>query len=256
MVFLMNLKKNDKIILIVGVAILIIAGIGIAVYTSPDTDELKVGDTEPDYYSYSYNWIKNTAENTLNDKVYVEKSSTYNDNLAINSPIGSVITNIIIEIIWEDDYTYGILKSRGEDTLSITMTDEKGITITESATGGENITFQFRSINDVPSSDSILAEDKTDAINILEGMIEGENKANFDIEATVETGERLLRPLKFFRDKGNDFQIKVKYDYYIYELEEPIKDLDDENKTTNNNDGTNIGLGDFYKNLCYGRSMI
>jgi hypothetical protein len=88
-------------------------------------------------------------------------------------------------------------------------------------------------------------------------MIEGENSANFDIEATVETGERLFRPLRFLRDQGNDFQIQVKYDYYIYELEEPIEDLDDdENKTTNNGDVTNTGLGDFYKNLCYGRSMI
>ena len=253
----MNLKKNDKIILIAGVAILIIAGIGIAVYTSPDTDELKVGDTEPDYYSYSYNWIKNTAENTMNDNIYVEKSSIYNGNLAINSPSGSVITNVIIEIIWEDDYTHGILRSRGEDTLTLKITDEKGISSTESGTGGENITFQFRSINDVPSSDSILAEDKADAINILEGMIEGENSANFDIEATVETGERLFRPIRFLRDQGNDFQIQVKYDYYIYELEEPIEDLDDdENKTTNNGDVTNTGLGDFYKNLCYGRSMI
>ena len=83
---------------------------------------MKVGDTEPDYYSYSYNWIKNTAENTLNDNIYVEKSSIYNGNLAINSPSGSVITNVIIEIIWEDDYTHGILRSRGEDTLTLTIT--------------------------------------------------------------------------------------------------------------------------------------
>jgi hypothetical protein len=63
--------------------------------------------------------------------------------------------------------------------------------------------------------------------------------------------------LKFLRDKGNDFQIKTRYTYYFYELEEPIDDNDDdEDKTTNNDDGSNIGVGDFYKNLCYGRSMI
>jgi len=253
----MNLKKNDKIILIAGVAILIIAGIGIAVYTSPDTEEIKVGDTEPDYYSFSYSWIKNSADNIIDDNIYVEKSSTYNDDLTINSPTGSVITYIAIEFIWEDDYTYGIFRKKGEDTLTVTVNDGKGVSTTESATNGENLTFQFNSINDVPSSDSILAEDKTDAMNILNGMIAGENGANFDIEVNVETGERLFRPLKFLRDKGNDFQIKVNYDYYLYELEEPIDDLnDDEDKTTNNDNGSNIGLGDFYKNLCYGRSMI
>ena len=51
----MNLKKNDKLILIIGVVILIIAGIGIAIYTSPDTNEIKAGNTEPEYISYNYN---------------------------------------------------------------------------------------------------------------------------------------------------------------------------------------------------------
>ncbi|MCJ2513281.1 MAG: hypothetical protein LN408_02405 [Candidatus Thermoplasmatota archaeon] len=253
----MNLKKNDKIILTVGVAILIIAGIGIAVYTSPDTDEIKAGDTEPDYLSFSYNWMRQTTDNIVGNDIYVEKSSTYNDNLAINSPTGSVMTSIEIQIIWEDDYTYGILRTKGEDTLTVTITDENGVSKTESGTGGNNITLQFNNINDIPSPDSILAEDTTDAMNILEGMISGENNANFDIEVNVETGERLFRPLKFLRDKGNDFQINAKYTYYFYELDEPIDDNDDdEDKTTNNDDGSNIGVGDFYKNLCYGRSMI
>jgi hypothetical protein len=93
-------------------------------------------------------------------------------------------------------------------------------------------------------------------MNILDGMISGENTASFNIEANVETGERLIRLLKFIRDKGNDFQIKLKYNYYIYDIEDHIDDFDDDNKTTANDNGYNIGLGDFYKNLCYGRSMI
>jgi len=253
----MNLKKNDKIILIAGVAILIIAGIGIAMYTSPNSDELDIGDTEPDYYSYTYNWIKNPADIMIDDSIYVEKSSAYNGDITVNSPSGSVITDVIIEIIWEDDYTHGLLRTRGEDTLSITITNENGGSKTDSKTGGENLTFQFNSINDMPTPDSILAEDKIDAMNILDGMISGENSVYFNIEAIVETGERLFRPLRFIRDKGNDFQIRVKYNYYIYELEDPIDDFeDDDNITTGNDSEFNIGLGDFYKNLCYGRSMI
>ena len=249
----MDLKKNDKIILVVGVAILIVAGIGIAVYTSPDTDEIKAGNTEPDYLSYNYNWMKDSTENFIGGDIYVEKSSTYNDNIEINSQEGSVLTSVEFEIIWEDDYTHGILRSRGEDTLTVKISDEKGESKTESGIGGMNLTFQFNNINDIPTSDSILAEDKTDAINILEGMISGENNANFGIEVNVETGERLFRPLRFLRDQGNDFQIKVKYNYYYYEIEEPMED--DDNIETGD-DVTNTGLGDFYKNLCYGRSMI
>jgi hypothetical protein len=258
----MNLKKNDKIILIAGVLILIIAGIGIAVYTSPDTDEIKAGDTQPDYLSYSYNWIRNSAEETLEDDFYVEKRSTYSDSFNIDSSKGSskgsVLTNIEIQIIWEDDNTYGLFRKKGEDTLTVIMTTENGESDTQSSTGGENITFQFNNINDIPSSDSILAEDLTDAVEILEGTIIDQNSINFNFEVDIETGERLFRPLQFLRDNGNEFQIKAKYTYYVYELEEPIDNTEDEDKTTNNDDWTesNIGLGDFYINLCYGRSMI
>ena len=121
----MDLKKNDKIILVVGVAILIVAGIGIAVYTSPDTDEIKAGNTEPDYLSYNYNWMKDSTENFIGGDIYVEKSSTYNDNIEINSQEGSVLTSVEFEIIWEDDYTHGILRSRGEDTLTVKISAPK-----------------------------------------------------------------------------------------------------------------------------------
>ncbi len=88
-------------------------------------------------------------------------------------------------------------------------------------------------------------------------MIDGENKANFDIEVDVDTGERIIRFLRFLRDKGNDLQIKATCTYYFYEFEEPVYDYEeDEDKPTGNNDDFNIGLGDFYINLCYGRSMI
>ena len=253
----MNLKKNDKIILIAGVAILIIAGIGIAVYTSPDTDEIKAGDTQPDYMSYSYNWIRENGEKTIGNDLYVDKKSTYTDSFSVDSSDGSVLTNVEIQIIWEDDYTHGLLRKRGEDTLTVTISDENGQSETMSGTGGENITFQFNNINDIPSSDSILAENKDNANDIIEGMIMGENSASFNIDVDVETGERIFRLLKFIRDGGNDFEIKVKYTFYSYDIEDPVVDEDDEDEDKNTGgDGSNLGLGDFYKNLCYGRSMI
>jgi hypothetical protein len=251
----MNLNKNDKIILIAGITILIIAGVGIALYTSPDEEGVKVLDTEQKYYNY--NWMKDIKDEIIEDNIYVEKSSTYkNNDLSIDSPPSSVITNIEIQIIWEDDYTYGIFRTRGEDTLTVTITDEKGESKTESATSGENLTFQFNSNYKVPISDSIPADNKLDAETNLENLFKDQNIFDFDIEVNVETGERLFRPLKFLRDQGNDFQIKAKYTYYYFDIEEQIEDNEnDENKTTND-DGSNIGIGNFYKNLCYGKSMI
>jgi flagellar basal body-associated protein FliL len=51
----MKLKKNDKIILIVGVVILIAAGAGIALYTIEDSDDT---DVKEDSNLFSYTWIK------------------------------------------------------------------------------------------------------------------------------------------------------------------------------------------------------
>lgn len=257
----MNLKKNDKIILIAGVAILIIAGIGIAVYTSPDIDENNAGNTQPDYISYPISWYKHSGNMMFDDNLYVEKKSTYSDSFTIDSSKdnkGSVLTNIEIQIIWEDDHTYGILRTKGEDTLTVTVTDENGQSETMSGKPADNITFQINNINDVPRSDSIFAEDKENATEIIEGMIYGKNTANFKIDVEVDTGERFIRLIKYIRDKGNDFEIKVLYTYYSYEIENPTNDNNDmdENKDTGDDGGSNIGLGDFYKNLCYGRSMI
>ena len=46
--------------------------------------------------------------------------------------------------------------------------------------------------------------------------------------------------------------------YYEYEIEEPMNDNnnDDDEDITTNDDGSNIGLGEFYRNLCYGKAMI
>jgi hypothetical protein len=250
----MNLNKNDKIILIAGVAILIIAGIGIAVYTSPDEEGVKVLDTEQDYFNYY--WMKDIKDEIIEEKIYVEKSSTYNNDFSVDSPSSSVITEIEIQIIWDDDYTYGFFRTKGEDTLTATITDNKGESKTFSATSGENLTFKFNSDYKVPIADLIPADDESDARTNLENLFKGQNVFDFDIEVNVETGERLFRPLRFLRDRGNDFKIKAKYTYYYFDIENPIDNNENNENNTTSDDGSNITLGDFYKNLCYGRSMI
>jgi len=112
-------------------------------------------------------------------------------------------------------------------------------------------------LNDIPSSDYVLAEDMTDAESIIDGMFSGENAASFNAEVSVETGERILRPLKFLKDQGNEFELKAKYTYYIYMVEEPEENNEDDEDINTGYDGEyNTSLGEFYKNLCYGRGMI
>ncbi|MEA3457755.1 MAG: hypothetical protein U9R21_03665 [Candidatus Thermoplasmatota archaeon] len=251
----MDLKKNDKMILVAGVVILVIAAIGVAVYTSPDTGKLKAGDTEPEYETYSYTWTRNTGETTIEDNLYVGKKSLYSDSFTITASSGSVLTDVEVQINWEDDSTYGLLITKGEDTLTADVGQQGGEPIQESSEGSGNMTFVFN-LNDIPSSDSVLAEDKSDAESIIDGMFPGENDGSFDIEVSVETGEKFWRPLKFLKDKGNAFELKAKYTYYVYEVEEPEVPDEDEDKTTGDDGGYHAALGEFYKNLCYGRGMI
>lgn len=249
----MDLKKNDKIILVAGVVILVIAAIGVAVYTSPDTGEIKSGNTEPEYETYSYTWVRNTGETTIDDSLYVGKNSPYSDSFTITTSSGSVLTDVEVQINWEDDSTYGLLIKKGEDTLTADVGQQGSEPIHESSKGGGNMTFAFN-LNDIPSSDSVLAEDKSDAGSIIDGMFSGENAESFDAGVSINTGERMVRLFKWLKDKGNAFELKAKYTYYVYEIEEP--EVPDENKTTGDDGGYPAALGEFYKNLCYGRGMI
>jgi len=252
----MNLKKNDKLILIVGVVILAIAAIGVAVYTSPDTGEIKAGDTEPEYEPYSYTWAINTGEITVGDSLYTNKNSPYSDSFTVTTTSGSILTGVEVQVNWNDDNTYGLLKTKGEDTLTADVSQQGSESIQESSKGSGNMTFNFN-LKGIPPSDSVLAEDKSDAENIIDGMFSGENVASFDVEVSVEIGEKFWRPLKFLKDKGNAFELKAKYTYYDYELEEPEEDdEEDKDKNTGDDSGYNTALGEFYKNLCYGRGMI
>jgi len=252
----MDLRKNDKLILVVGVVILVIAAVGVAIYTSPDTEEIKAGNTEPEYKTYYYSWSKNSGETTIGDSLYAGKNTPYSDSFTITTPTGSILSGVETIINWEDDNTYGLLIKKGEDTLTLDIGLQGRESNIESSKGSGNLTFNFK-LNDIPSSDYVLAEDMSDAESIIDGMFSGENAATFDIEVSVETGERMLRPLKFLRDKGNDFELKAKYMYYVYMLEESEEDeKEDEDKTTGNDSEYNTAIGEFYKNLCYGRGMI
>jgi hypothetical protein len=252
----MDLKKNDKLILVVGVIILVIAAVGVAVYTSPDTEEIKAGNTEPEYKTYYYSWSKNSGETTIGDDLYAGKNSPYSDSFTITTPTGSILTTVEAIVNWEDDNTYGLLIKKGEDTLTTDIGLQGKESDSESSKGSGNLTFNFN-LNDIPSSDMVMAEDIPDAENIIDGIFSGENSASFDIEVSVETGERIWRPLKFLRDKGNDFELKAKYMYYVYMIEESEEnEIEDEDNTSGNDNEYNTALGEFYKNLCYGRGMI
>ena len=252
----MNLKKNDKLILIVGVVILIVAAIGIAFYTSADTDDIDLY-VEPEETTFDVTWKEVTMEKPIINGV-AEKE--YSESETISAPAWSVLTNVEFRLDWEDDHTSGLLITKGADTLTAEITKQGGESKTDGNTEGGNLTFSFN-VNGRPSDDYVEAETSDEAEEIVKEMFPNENEASFDVAVNVQTGEKLrVRPLKllrFLRDKGNDFDLKITYTYYVFDIEEPEEDNNDDDVPPTGLGGDyNGACGEFYKNLCYGRGMI
>jgi len=249
----MKLKKNDKIILVVGIVILIAAGTGIALYTVEDTDDT---DVKEDTDMFSYTWIKKEGTIDLLSNEYASNSEPYESIVSITSPSNSVLTSITMKLSWQDDRTYGLLTEKGVDTLTAEISrgaDPKTIT----SEGGGNETLIFK-IYTMPESGKVEAISTNDAMDQIDDMISGQNKASFDISVSVSTGEKIFRLLKYMRDKGNDFDLSAEYTYYYYEFDDfGQNDEDDENKETGGSvEDFGHNIGEFYINLGYGRGMI
>jgi len=253
----MNLKKNDKLILIVGVVILIVAAIGIAFYTSADTDDIGLY-VPPEEKTFDVTWREVTMEKSIINGVAKKE---YSESETISAPTLSVLTNVEFRLDWEDDYTSGLLITKGADTLTAEITKQGGESKTDGNTEGGNLTFSFN-VNGRPSDDYVVAETSDEAEERVKEMFPNENGASFDVTVNVQTGEKFgIRPLKFFRflrDKGNDFDLKITYTYYVFNIEEPEENNNDDDDVppTGLGGDNNGACGEFYKNLCYGRGMI
>jgi len=251
----MELKKNDKIILIVGVVILIVAGAGIALYNAPSSEDADTQATE--YSEYSFEWVKKTGSITVESPMVGKKDIFENSYTIIGPPTGGVLTQVDVNVQWEDDRTYGLLTTKGADTIIAEVSlNGKTIDKTSDAEVSGNLTFPFN-VYSIPEPATVNASNPSDASMQLKDEYSGKNSADFDIVLTVDIGEPLWRPWKKFRDKGNTVEISVEYTYYTHELTGVDEEDDDETKST----GDDVvvsghALGDFYVNLGYGRGMI
>jgi len=253
----MNLKKNDKLILIVGVVILIVSAIGIAFYTSADTDDIDLY-VEPEEKTFDITWREVTMEKPIINGV---AKKTYSESETISAPDWSVLTNVEFRLDWNDDYTSGLLITKGADTLTAEITKEGGESKSDENIEGGNLTFLFN-VNGRPSNDYVEAETSYEAEEIVKEMFPNENEASFDVTVNVQTGEkwglRILKNIRRILDKGNDFDLKITYTFYVFNIEEPEEDNNDDDDVppTGLGGDYNGACGEFYKNLCYGRGMI
>ena len=213
----MNLKKSDKMIAIVGVAILIIAAVGIVLYTAseePDEDE------EPTEETFMVTWNEYSGQLACIEG-YAGKSASYTDPIAVSVPSGSVLTSVGVQIVWEDDNTYRGILSKGKDTLTAEIGPAGGDTQPYQSIGSGNETLYF-TVYDRPYDETLDAEDYDEAQQMVYDMVQGKNDASYDVMVTVKTGEKLRRPLQYLKDKGNSFNLFVSYTYYTPLIEQEM----------------------------------
>ena len=210
----MVLSRNDKIIAILAVVILIAVAFAIIFYQPAEEELPKTSMLK----AYSVTWTKQTGEKAITEGLYAGKKSPYTGNFSIDVPEGSVLTSANVEVTWKDDHTYGLIFKRGLDTLTVKI-NLGGKTETYNGKGSGNKTFTF-SIDEVPADDIVEANDIYAVEENMTIMFSGKNSASFDVEASIKTGEKIRRPLKYLRDKGNRFNLKIYYEYYIPLIEE------------------------------------
>ena len=215
----MSLKKSDKIIALIGVLIIVVAGIAIVYFAINQKKSEPTGQTTT---TYNVVWTQDNGEMKLPD-LNVEKGTPFTKtfNVIADDHPGSVLTSVVVKVDWTDDVTQGILgrwfpkRIRGEDTLTVKITHEGGKTNTheETGSGSENLTY---SINSIPQTEEVEAMNADEALQNFIGNHSDMNTADFNIEATVEIGEGFLKKNK---DDGNKFSLYITYTYYYPEIE-------------------------------------
>ncbi len=215
---MISLKKNDKIIIIVAVVVLVVAGVGVAMYQSPKTSDILL--SSPNEKSFEVTWaLRNGSLDPISD--FASKKSVYEEVVSISE---GNIKSITFNLTWADDHMT-LLKRMGLDTFTLEVTTPDGTTVTESSTSapitGEGCINRSVTVGIIPPNTPIKADDEKAALAKLKGKPYCDDSwtdKDIKISISVQIGE--LRIFKKLRDKGNDFELQITYQYYEGKLKE------------------------------------
>ncbi|MBE3122324.1 MAG: hypothetical protein IMZ58_08980 [Thermoplasmata archaeon] len=207
-----SLKKNDKIIIIVAVVILVIAGVSIVMYQSPKTSNVPPS-TITSEKNYDVIWtLRTDTLNTISE--FAGTKSPYQGTMTIQE--GNV-KSITFNLSWTDD-RMTFMKRMGLDRLTLEVTTPDGVTFTETNTSapitGEGTITYTVSTGIIPPVSLKATDEKTAQAKLKEKPYYDDTWTNKDININVYVQIGELRIVKRLRDKGNDFELKITYQYY------------------------------------------
>ncbi len=172
---------------------------------------------EPKYYNYFYKWTKKTGNYSFSD-LFVSKKESYIDDFLVSVEQGDVLTSVEVNVNWIDDFTYGLLFTKGKDVLTVNISHNDDVFIETSTHAGNHFFLFFA--NDIPSDGMVSARNLEQADELIREEFRDMNNASFDVVIDIDIGEKIWRVLKYLRDKGNSFEMDYEYSYYEYSIEE------------------------------------
>jgi len=210
---MISLKRNDKIIILVAVIIIVIAGVGIAMYNQPATVSTPP-TTPPSSQSFNVSWVeRNVSLDTITGSA--GKKAPYTGGIEISQ--GNIIS-VTFNLSWVDDHTT-FFRRMGLDRMTLTVTTVDGDVIQESNTsapitkaGTDTITLESHII---PPAGPIKADDSTAAqAQLMKKPYYDDSWMNRNMSFTVSDriGEKRIIPRLL--DKGNSFTLEISYQYY------------------------------------------
>jgi len=226
----MNLKKSDKMIAGIAVAILIIAAIGIIMYTEEE-DETPVTDDKDDkmMYSIESNLIPVSEDIKEAKNIKPKVLGTYSENFKYDLD-GDNIKNITFSISYADKNPgiLGLLKI-GKDTFTLTIKDSEGNKVGSGQRKGQGSFNIEVDCNAKEITGPIEAESFDEAKMMLEDQFVHFNETySFNVQLKGGLFGRIRE-----RILGKDtYSVSVTYHYYNYK--DPVEmheDNDDNNPT-------------------------
>ncbi len=211
---MVSLKKNDKLIIIVAVVILVIAGVGVAMYQSPKTPT-DIYTSSTGEKNYNVTWaLRNGTLSTISE--FADKNVPFEGTITIPE---ANVNSITFNLSWTDDHMT-LLRRMGLDTLTLSVTMPDGIyTFSEASKSapktGYGIINYTVSKGFIPPEGPIKADTEQAALALLQSapyMDDAWSNKDINYNVSVHVGE--LRFLKKLKDKGNDFELKISYQYY------------------------------------------
>lgn len=235
----MNLKKNDKIIAVVGVVILVVAAVSIF-YLSSDGEIGTPSDEEgKPIFKVTYEKRSTSVQPDNPDFIVQDKIGNRRDTVYVGSAqvSGENVESVDFFVDFTDNKI--LLNKLGKDVITITIKDSEGKELeTKTITGEGNATFTLK-IGPKISTEQIEAETEEEARQILKESYSSTSKT-YTIEVSLQ------KKLELF-SKAESFNLKILKNYYEYDVEEIEEPNDGGDPPVESDGGSDLSM--FYHNL-------